>query len=142
MDIAARSSRTPRVARWAAGLAAVATLASCGGESMVCTLVAVDDAVFVDLSALPDDVRATAEICLDDECEPANLGGGVLAIAAVEGRELQRSLSIRSETGEVLAGPRGILLEVVEPNGEGCGEVIQGRYQVTADGELEASDGN
>ncbi|MGB5755983.1 MAG: hypothetical protein WBM50_03635 [Acidimicrobiales bacterium] len=125
-----------------ASVSVVALLLLAACESRSCTLVAPVSGVVVDTADYPIDRTDEVEVCLDDRCVPlyeievTSLGhGGSGTVIRVEGDARERTIVIRSHSGQVLAGPAVVDLALFQPNGEGCpGVALQGRFRVDADG--------
>ncbi|MCP4967943.1 MAG: hypothetical protein GY926_22250 [bacterium] len=121
-------------------IAALSLLNAC--QSGFCTLVAGVPGVVVDTADLrigdPDEV----EVCVNNRCLPLyeieepSLGHGESeTVIRIEGDARERTIVIRERSGQILAGPAVIDLELFEPNGEGCpGSALQGHFRVSADG--------
>ncbi|MDT0276421.1 hypothetical protein [Blastococcus goldschmidtiae] len=110
-------------------------LAGCGnGPPQVCSLVMLESSVAADLSGLDVDLRSVdAVLCVEDDCaapDPwsgdAPPGDTVRRVGPdiPRGDEVQvRIVLTDSGTGaEVYRGSGAVPVEVVEPNGPGCGE--------------------
>ena len=121
------------VLRLAAGLALLGT-AGCGaGEPRVCSLELLIGSVAVDVSALDVDPRTVdALLCVEDECAAPDrgYGGGVGDVIVRTDPEVPRRDEVRVQvvltdpgTGaELYRGSGAVPVDVVEPNGPGCGE--------------------
>lgn len=126
----------------AAPLAALSLLTGCGSRN--CTLVDPTPGVVVDTADYPIDRPEEVEVCLDDRCVPLYeieeqalilTRNGLETAIRVGGDDRERTIVIRSLSGQVLAGPAVVDLTLVQPNGEGCpGKALQGRFRVDADG--------
>ena len=119
------------VLRLAAGLALLGT-AGCGaGEPRVCSLELLIGSVAVDVSALDVDPRTVdALLCVEDECAAPDGGYGDGDVIVRTDPEVSRRDEVRVRvvltdpgTGaELYRGSGAVPVDVVEPNGPGCGE--------------------
>lgn len=109
-------------------------LAGCGnGPPQVCSLVLLESSVAADLSGLDVDLRSVdAVLCVGDDCAaPHDSGehpaGGIVQwvgpdIPRGDEVEVQVVLTDPGTGAEVYRGSGTVPVEVVEPNGPGCGE--------------------
>ncbi|SDE85097.1 hypothetical protein SAMN05660485_01858 [Blastococcus fimeti] len=110
-------------------------LAGCtGGAPQVCSLVMLESSLAVDLSGLDVDLRSVdAVLCVEGDCgapAPWAEGGPAGGIVSRIGPDVPRRDEVEVRvvltdpgTGtEVYRGSGTVPVEVVEPNGPGCGE--------------------
>lgn len=119
------------VLRLAAALTLLGT-AGCGGDApRVCSLELLSGSVAVDVHALDVDPRTVdALLCVEDECAAPDggYGNGDLLIRLdpeVPRRDEVRVRVVLTDPGtgaELYRGSGAVPVEVLEPNGPGCGE--------------------
>ena len=119
------------VLRLAAGLALLGT-AGCGaGAPRACSLEALSGSVAVDVGALDVDFRTVdALLCVEDECAAPDRGYGDGDVLLRYDPEVPRRDEVRVRvvlthpgTGaELYRGSGAVSVDVLEPNGPGCGE--------------------
>ncbi len=110
-------------------------LAGCGnGPPQVCSLVMLESSVTADLSGLDVDLRSVdAVLCVEDDCAAPDAwsrdrpaGGAVRRddpdVPRGDEVEVRVVLTDPSTGAEVYRGSGTVPVEVVEPNGPGCGE--------------------
>lgn len=110
-------------------------LAGCsGGPPQVCTLVMLESSVAVDLSRLDIDLRSVdAVLCVANDCgapAPWSEGGPAAGITSRTVPDIPRGdevdvrvvLTDPGTGAELYRGSGAVPVDVVEPNGPGCGE--------------------
>jgi hypothetical protein len=132
--VVGRALRTRPPLRLVAALPLVLLAGCAGNPPQVCSLVLLESSVTADLSGLDVDLRSLdAVLCVEDDCAtPDNWSGdhpagGIVYRADPDiprGDEVEvRVVLTDPETGaEVYLGSGPVPVEMVEPNGPGCGE--------------------
>ena len=117
--------------RLTAGLALLGTAGCGGGAPRVCSLEALSGSVAVDVHALDVDPRTVdALLCVEDECAAPDGGYGngdvlVRLDPEVPHRDEVRVRVVLTDPGtgaELYRGSGAVPVDVLEPNGPGCGE--------------------